>query len=200
MSESAPRFSPDGASIAFSRTTGILRPTGHKASIATIRPDGGRSRTLARGLTTPGAPPEWSPDGRWIASSPSGGFGIRVIAASSGRIVATLPAGEAAWSPGGGLIAYPTPEGIELFRPRNRRRELLVPLPRNREFMREVAWSPNGRLLAYADEDGLELSDVRTRSRRLVFRVRRDEGVDHIAWAPDSRRIAFTIFRDAPET
>jgi Tol biopolymer transport system component/C-terminal processing protease CtpA/Prc len=113
----APRFAPDGKSIAFVR--------GGK-ELCVVDADGKNPRTLAKGLIADpiqvGRPLAWSPDGRWLAFFTSGvrGFtNVAVVAASGGdarpvSFLANSNATGVAWSPDGTFLLFDTGQRTEV--------------------------------------------------------------------------------------
>jgi Tol biopolymer transport system component len=206
-----PRWSPDGARIAFvSARTGA-------AELYVMRDDG----TDVRRLTTGGAVTQgaaWSPDGRRIAvvttyqEVAAGGdavvnLEVEVVGADgTGRTrLTTGPARDInpAWSPDGARIAFSSE--------RSGRLELYTMRPDGSDVRRLTtasgtaggggffpAWSPDGRRVAFASsrEGNQELYVVNadgTGEVRLTNHPARD---NQPTWSPDGTRLLFWSTRD----
>lgn len=112
----APRFAPDGKSIAFVRGG---------TELCVIDADGKNPRSLAKGLIADpiqvGKPLAWSPDGRWLAFFTSGvrGFtNVAIVATSGGEakpvsFLANSNATGIAWSPDGTFLLFDTGQRTE---------------------------------------------------------------------------------------
>ena len=184
-----PRWSPDGAEIAFFRgdegvfvvpsaggaaepvTRGFAptwSPSGSRlavlrgAQVYLVRPDGGGLRRVTRGTSdTAHSPPAWMPDGKTILVARSAPY---------------LPSELYTISERGGPMRRITRNGIEETYP---------------------SWSPDGRMIAFTGViDPMHRSEpeiyvVRSDGTRLR-RLTRHPGPDwQPAWAPDGKRIVF---------
>ncbi len=188
-------FSPDGATIAFTRD----------GDLWTANADGSGRRRLAATPRTSETAPAWLPDGNGIVyqASVAGRRHIRVFPLPTGpshRIAAS--AGEE-WSPAvsrSGRLAFVsdrsgTPEVYVAAAGGTRARpfDTAAPTPgRAWADIRDLAWSPDGRRLAFTAfaADGttsLVLDDGATRTVLAVSAERPREPV----WSPDGSRIAF---------
>ncbi|HYV96114.1 MAG TPA: S9 family peptidase [Gemmatimonadaceae bacterium] len=68
VSDESPRWSPDGARIAFMRAVPAEPGTGNEADVWVIDARaGGAMKQLTKTRGRDGGPPSWSPDGKWIA-------------------------------------------------------------------------------------------------------------------------------------
>lgn len=130
----APRFSPDGKSIAFVRGGRELR---------VLDVASGKERSLAKGIIADplqvGRPLAWSPDGRWLAFFTSGTRGftnVSVVAATGGEsrqvsFLANSNATGIAWSPDGTCLLFDTGQRTEAAQ--LARVDLVLRTPRFRE-------------------------------------------------------------------
>ena len=118
-----------------------------------------------------------------------------------------------AWSPGGKRVVL---AAWERGRPRffvvqaatGARREVTPRGPVGHDAYGDPSWAPNGRLIGFVRRYGLDNTNLCCRleyhvmrtdgsGRRWVYRHRRgDPAYDSLAfsWAPDSRRLAFSVF------
>ena len=113
----APRFSPDGKSIAFVRGGRELRVLDVAA---------GKDRVLATGIIADpiqvGRPIAWSPDGRWLAYFAAGTRGftnVSVVPAAGGEprqvsFLANANASSIVWSPDGTFLLFDTSQRTEV--------------------------------------------------------------------------------------
>jgi TolB protein len=176
-----PAASPDGSTIAFSRSYG---------SVYVLNADGSGLRRVG-----PGIAPQWSPDGRSIAAStfsPDEGLGRVYVMTPDGAGPTQIGRGEGpAWSSDGRWLAYEgdlrnDEPGIYVAHPDGSAKRRL---PKAWGF----AWAPAGSSLAYVDDAGIELLDAETgQQRRLaakrLFGVDADPG--GLSWSPDGRALA----------
>ena len=114
--DSAPRYSPDGKSIAFVRGGMELR---------VLDVDTKKERSLAKGFIADpvqvGRPIAWSPDGKWVAFLNAGARGftnVSLVPAAGGEVkpVSFLANGNAsgvAWSPDGTFLLFDTSQRTE---------------------------------------------------------------------------------------
>jgi Tol biopolymer transport system component len=186
-SDTAPRFSPDGRRIVFTRSTNCCGP-----ALWVMNADGSRERRLV----AYGSDPAWSPDSRRIAYA---GFGKGaanayplVIAGVDGRrrIVIRGRNHHPAWSPDGKWIAF----GREV----KERTDLVVvgrdggrlkTIRRNSGYNDPLTWSPHGEIVITTSR-GICL--VRADSRRTRCLVREAYG---FALSPDGRQFAWIAGR-----
>jgi len=130
----APRFSPDGKSIAFVRGGTELR---------VLEIEGRKERSLAKGLIADpiqvGRPLAWSPDGKWLAFFTAGTRGftnVAVVPAAGGEakpvsFLANANATGVAWSPDGTFLLFDTGQRTEV--PQLARVDLVLRTPKFRE-------------------------------------------------------------------
>lgn len=117
MGDEYPRFSPDGAQIAFMRERPGVSPQGAGALFVVGSEGTGLRRITPWGFTF--LEQNWSPDGRWIAFQRPYGQLYLVHPDGTGlhRIPITLPAGSGAenpaWSPDGSWIVFSLAQGEE---------------------------------------------------------------------------------------
>jgi Tol biopolymer transport system component len=206
--DSSPRWSPDGAQIAFLRLRNVQKKN-LTSEIYVVGREGGRLRRLTRGARDFFA--AWSPDGGSIAFARSprsrkGGPNLydvlrdgthlrRLIAHASWS---SLPA----WSPDGSELAFagriPTVgEGVFVAARDGAQPRLLFQVPHTlagatvvaRNDLTDLSWSPDGTRLLFELQDWVYVlrleSGVATRLPARGYTPK---------WSPDGRSIAFVQF------
>jgi TolB protein len=199
-----PRWSPDGARIAFTcyaRSGGVM-----SAQICMHSLDTGKPVAFARYRGTNSAP-AWSPDGARLMfmSSMHGDPELFMIGANGGNLKRITYAAGAdtspAWNPKTGQqIAFVSDRGgipqLYLMNADGSNVERLA-LP-DMGYVIDPAWSPNGQLLAFSwrrpsGNYDLYVMDVATRQ---LVELTRDAGRnERPSWAPDGRHIVFESTR-----
>ncbi|HUA29514.1 MAG TPA: S9 family peptidase [Streptosporangiaceae bacterium] len=198
----SPRISPDGDRVAFrvitlSSGADRVRSRAAVAAVAT-----GRTRWIDEVPDPAGI--AWAPDGSALVVSAPSGVWVADAGGGGVRRLAAGPAIEAAWSPGGGTLAFirageagrpgqaadpagriwaVSPDGGE---PR--------PLTHPGEA-RHLRWSPDGRALAFLAGDAVWVTggDLSARPARLPGQP---AAVTAFAWSPGSRAVACLGRRD----
>jgi Tol biopolymer transport system component len=201
--DEAPAWSPDGARLAFSRTT----DQGRSYEIHLVAATGVRAHAVTHGGGYAQSP-SWAPDGSRIVFSASGGrFGqstdpscapnLWVVRPDGSGLRRLLRAGvEPAYSPDGRQIAF--------VRPDSRDRPWLYIAGSSGRGVRRAglgahpSWSPDGRYLVV--ERGVGLNRVADLwllrvSDGLATRLTRTPHVSEQgpAWSPDGHWIAFSV-------
>jgi len=162
-----PAWSPNGRQIAY--VVHSLRRS--EAKIFIVDNDGSRRRRLTRGGVLWELEPTWSPDGISIAftanRAPNGGFNV-----------------------GADDVYVIRSDGSRLRRLTNNSRATGEPSTVADDCCPQ--WSPDGHWLAYRDRQS-DFWDVAIMSpdRRAVRRLTKGMDTDHLAWSPDSTRLAF---------
>jgi len=196
--DETPRWSPDGASLAFVRQE--RSSAGRRVddlyvvalpSLATTR--------LTSGPRIDGSP-EWSPSGDRLVfhGDAPGGEAIYVVGAAGGDVT-RITAGDMRdlaphWSPDGSMVAFARARG-------ERRGTYLASLSGAADELfistgcwqlHSFPWSPVRAELAVpsAQDDALVVHDVRTRAKRVVVRAPGAILADY-SWSPDGMRLAY---------
>jgi Tol biopolymer transport system component len=219
--DSLPRWSRDGAWIAFSRTRYHRlgpRSWAQVENVWLVRPDGsGLHRLAHRRGSDRGA--SWSPDGRqmvFVRESKRLRNDLFVADVRTGhvrRLTYGADNGYPAWSPHGDVIVFERADdlahdsNVELWsiRPDGSRLRDLAPTANGSL----AAWAPNGRLIAYVVDSrrsdpqlGTQLIEIWLMradgsGQRPLFRHYQANSIpeDQIpVWSPDSKRISFARF------
>lgn len=165
-----PRWSPDGASIAYVSTGAARREDAEDQELYVMRADGSGKRRLTRNAA-PDWDPTWAPGGDRIAVARALNWGTDRVRG----VIATVH-----------LAGRET----QLVNDRGRADPTVIS---------DVAWSPDGRRIAFTrstvGEEGFEsaiyvVGADGTGERRLFQRAQQP------AWSPDGKRIAFASTRD----
>jgi Tol biopolymer transport system component len=184
-----PAVSRDRARIAFD----------NGASLALVDPDGSDLQVLPASSEDDGEPAFSAAGGRiaysaGFHSTGSGGDGrsiwIRDLVHGTARL--TIRGGvDPAWS-SRNWIAYVSPDVEEIWmaRPGGRHARRLA-------SGSAPAWSPQGTKLAFVGRNAIRVLDLATRRVRVV---QRGVGATDLAWSPDGRRLAYTLFDGGIET
>jgi TolB protein len=195
-SDSSPSISPDGQTVAFTRTDK------NGSAIYTIGIDGGGATRL---VGAPAMDPTWSPDGSQIAfaGSPGGPYGIYVIGAdgTNPRIVegtGEISVGHPTWSPDGASIAF---EGTNSA-PESGATWDIYTTPVDGGGLKNLSqtpnaseitpvWSPDGSRLAFVRDGAVWLRDVATGDESPLTSSTGGQFDANPSWSPDGQVIVF---------
>lgn len=179
----APRWSPDGQTLAFAATAGVWLS----------RSDGSHQRLVARRA----AAPSWSPDGRRLAyAGPNGLYALSLDTRRS-RLILPMAApdffADPDWSPDGKRIVGWRGHDIAHLWLVDADGSHLRRLGPNSLEGQVPRWSPDGRRIAYADADSgtIDVLTLRTGRTRTVFSGAAEGDQSWaLAWSPDGRWLA----------
>jgi tricorn protease-like protein len=214
-SDGHPAWSPDGSQIIFvsSRDNGMM--TYVDTDIYVMEADGAGMANLTHGYSSVEYRPNWSPDGKSIVfegdrdpaqRSPDTvelNWDLYVVNADGSGVqrltFASVPEGQAAWSPDGTQLAYASEWedrcDIYVMEPSGRNFLQLTSGPGSAE---EPDWSPDGSWIVFSsDRDGSWHLYVMGANGSNVTQLTFGPGNDHQPdWSPDGRQIAFASDRD----
>jgi Tol biopolymer transport system component len=196
-----PRWSPDGKTVAY------IRSTPQTMSIALQRVGGLTVKDVVT-LPQPGGPqgPEWAPDGRWLAYAQTSADGrpsvhvmdmgdgsIREVAAPGGAI------GFVSWSPDGRWLVFQRekdgPRAIWVVSSAGGETRAVS---KSTHELSHPRWSPRDpdRILVVIDHENLATLSVATGA--LTPLTRYDDStryVDYPSWSPDGKEVYFRMTR-----
>jgi Tol biopolymer transport system component len=195
----APAVSPDGVRVAI-----VLRRSGRR-QLHLLSADGAELQPIAASIDVQGTA-SWSPDGKWIVSGGAdvGGSGLFKIPLDGGAPVrlATGPALNPVWSPGGSLIVY-TGTNVRTFAPllavRPDGSGVGLPEISVRRLGERARFSPDGETLIYmqgllASQDFWSL-DIATMKSRQLTRLENRATMRSFDITPDGKQIVFDRLR-----
>lgn len=204
-----PRWSPDGAHLAFlSFSCAVGQACDQKASptsLAVIKPDGSDRQILEENLRNV-LTLEWSPDGKWLAfdaedqrATPAG-FALRVwVVAFDGSELHTVAEGQfPSWSPDGATLAYSHVGATHLVAEDGTGDRLLLQ-PTAAGSAIGARWSPDGSQLAFIWKRPCCPPANRTPDAWLVDRSGSfphrwsavPDGMSFEGWSPDGQSIVY---------
>ena len=190
----APAFSPNGKLVVYVHYVCRDRP-GCLAwgDLWTMSPNGGDRHQLTRTRRISEDEPAFSPDGKQIAFSASGGGerGIWVMnSAGGGRIRLAKRGYDPAWSPDGTQIAFAAYGNI-----------FVVPatggtatnLTRNPDYLDDAgpSWSPDGSQVVFGRSGGIWIMNADGSDPHRMTKMPRLDSASP-AWSPDGRWIVYS--------
>jgi uncharacterized protein (TIGR03437 family) len=205
----SPAWSPDGAKIAFARTTATT-----KSQIYVMNADGGNPTRITN-TSASERQPSWSPDGTKIAfvSDRDGNDEIYVMNADgSNQTRLTNNTGldfDEAWSPDGTKIVFTSSRD---FTNANRSLEIYlmngdgsnqIRLTTNSAIDAQPSWSADGTRIAFTSQrDGLPLVYVMNADGSNQTNITQSTTLDSSdpEWSPDGTTIAFTSYDRVGQT
>jgi Tol biopolymer transport system component len=184
--DTTPQWSPDGRSIAFTRTPDLTAPSSIWVMTATGK---NLKQVTPPGMNAYG--PSWAPDGKRLAFS--GEHGLAILDLATGKVRDVPGGGGGAWSPNGRRIAFVDGYQIYTIRPDGTG---LTRITKNRADYGSLSWSPDGtRLVTTIPGPTLgpkvpNLVIVKLNGARKVLRA--PANAVNPEWSPDGKRIAFS--------
>ncbi len=202
---------PDGTAdrlLASAATAGVWSPDGTKLAILINRrvrfhvlsSDGGSLHANSLNEETGGGGGgyglAWAPDGRRIVYHSRAGLVTFNVDGSDRRLLVSERAGEPAWSPDGGTIAFASFNrggmlSVDLIDADGQNRRPLLDVEGD-THRSTPSWSPDGSRIAVTNTtrgvSRIEIIEVATKERRIVAFGPHDKSP---VWSPDGRFIAF---------
>ena len=193
VSVDRPRLSPDGSTVAFTRTTIDLDARAYRSAIWTVPFGGGEARQLTGG-TARDRGASWSPDGRWLAflSDREGNKGQLFVIPTDGGEARQLTTGlagveGATWSPDSTCLVFSS-----RVRPAEEPSILDAPAPPPLREIRRIKYRFDGRGLL----DGRTHLFVVALDGSAPRQITDGDWDDSApAWSPDGTSVAFASDR-----
>lgn len=209
-----PRWSPDGARIAFTADWVEPDPPGCATpcpfqDVWVMEADGDHAKRISLGDTAE-VPESWSPDGTTLLIDQfddDGNLQVVALDGAGSGISRTLtggpPNGHADWSPDGRTLVFLSlrdgDRELYLMAPDGTDQRNLTRFPEADDNL--ARWSPDGRRIAFVSErDGNREIYVMDADGRNMVRLTDSPGDDWFPdWSPDGRQIVFVSSRDGDD-